>query len=185
MPRTRPSVWTGGTCEHAGGTPRGGPCPSRPSPPARAGRGNSAHNRRRPRRGPRGPRACPLASEAAPSSAGVRQQGHLAGVLHGRRDVALMLHAVPGDASGADLPPLRDVLPQGDDVLVIDVVDPVLAERADLALLLLPGLLVLLALRRAFRFTRHPAVTPPDPSRPRRRVPPRARPSRYSWSSSN
>src|ERR1700712_328282 len=54
-----------------------------------------------------------------------RQQSHLAGVLDGDRDVALVLHAITGDPAGTDLPALADVGPQQRGVLVVD--DRVLA----------------------------------------------------------
>src|SRR4029453_15108376 len=64
----------------------------------------------------------------------VRQQGHLASVLDGDGDVALMLHAVPGHPAGADLAAVRDELAQKRGVLVVDVWALVLAEAADLLL---------------------------------------------------
>src|SRR5262245_3831090 len=64
----------------------------------------------------------------------VRQQRHLASVLDGGRDVALVLHAVPGDPAGADLAAVRDELAQQRGVLVVDVRALVLAEAADLLL---------------------------------------------------
>src|SRR3990170_2258608 len=81
-------------------------------------------------------------------SARVRQQGELAGILHGGGDVALMLDAVAGHAPRPDLAAIRDELAQHDHVLVVDPVHLVLAELAVLALpALLPGLLVLVAPR--------------------------------------
>src|SRR5687768_7046230 len=57
-----------------------------------------------------------------------------------------MLHAVARDAPGADLAPIAHELAQRHDVFVVDVVDTVLAEHAELALaLLLPALVVLVA----------------------------------------
>src|SRR5438270_13680915 len=66
--------------------------------------------------------------------AGVGQQGHLAAVLHSRRDVTLVLRAVAGDAAGPDLAAAGDVLPQQRRVLVVDAGVLVLAEDADLLL---------------------------------------------------
>src|SRR3954471_17163524 len=86
-----------------------------------------------------------------PSACGARvgQQLHLAAVLDGDRDVALVLRAVARHAPGADLAAVGDELAQQTDVLVVDVVDALLAEDADLTLLLLlPGLVVLLFARR-------------------------------------
>src|ERR1700722_14429768 len=75
----------------------------------------------------------------SPSStcrAGVRQQGHLAGVLDRLGDVTLVLGAVPGDPAGPDLAPVGNELPQQPGVLVVHVGDLLLAEQADF----LPGL---------------------------------------------
>src|SRR3954471_5866520 len=63
----------------------------------------------------------------------VWQQRQLAGALDGRRDLVLVAPARPGDAPGADLPAVGDELPQGRDVLVVDELDLVAAERARLA----------------------------------------------------
>src|SRR3954468_16328348 len=65
---------------------------------------------------------------------GVGQQGDLAGVLHGHRDVPLVLAAVAADPTGPDLAAVRDELPQQPGVLVVDVLSAVLAEGADLLL---------------------------------------------------
>src|ERR1700709_2072119 len=65
---------------------------------------------------------------------GVGQQGHLAAVLHGHGDVALVLAAVAADAAGTDLAAVGDELPQQGRVLVVDVGRLVLAELADLLL---------------------------------------------------
>src|SRR5690242_18728073 len=72
----------------------------------------------------------------APSARGrgVGQQGHLAAVLHGRRDVALVLGAVAADPAGPDLAAVGDELAEQRRVLVVDVGDLLLAEHADLLL---------------------------------------------------
>src|SRR5687768_7425244 len=49
-----------------------------------------------------------------------RQERNLAGVLDRDRDIALMLHAVPRHATGADLAALADVGAQQLGVLVVD-----------------------------------------------------------------
>src|SRR5438270_8178922 len=65
----------------------------------------------------------------------VGQQGDLARVLHRDRDVALVLAAVAGHPTGADLAPVGDVLPEQTGVLVVDLGRVlVLAEHADLLL---------------------------------------------------
>src|SRR3982075_4004888 len=66
--------------------------------------------------------------------AGVRQQRHLAAVLHSRGDVALVLGAVAGHPAGTDLAAVGDVLPQQVRVLVVDGRDLVLAKGANLLL---------------------------------------------------
>src|SRR4051794_19063921 len=68
-----------------------------------------------------GPLAC---------SARVGQQRHLAAVLDGDRDVALVLRAVAGHPTGADLAAVGDELPQQVGVLVVDVGALLLAEGA-------------------------------------------------------
>src|SRR6266545_3638671 len=65
---------------------------------------------------------------------GVWKQRHLSGVLDRRRDVALVLGAVPRDPPGADLAAVAHELPQQVHVLVVDVVLLVSAELAELAL---------------------------------------------------
>src|SRR3954451_9481047 len=71
-----------------------------------------------------------------PSARGARvgQQRHLAAVLDRRRDVALVLRAVAGDSTGADLAAVGDELPQQVGVLVVDVGVLLLAEGAHLLL---------------------------------------------------
>src|SRR3954451_16786490 len=71
-----------------------------------------------------------------PSARGARvgQQRHLAAVLDRRRDVALVLRAVAGDSTGADLAAVGDELPQQVGVLVVDVRVLLLAEGAHLLL---------------------------------------------------
>src|SRR5690606_40531431 len=61
---------------------------------------------------------------APPSAAraGVRQQRHLARVLDGAGDLALLLDGHAGDATRTDLAAVGDELPQGRDVLVVDPV---------------------------------------------------------------
>src|SRR4029450_2570063 len=93
---------------------------------------------------------------------GVRHQGHLASVLDRGGDVALVLRAVARHTACADLAAFGHEPPQRRGVLVVDVLDPVLAEDADLGrLLLLPALLVLLPLGGSpLRLRWHPAVSP-------------------------
>src|SRR3989442_7105347 len=107
------------------------------------------------------------------SSRAVREQRHLAGVLDRGGHVALVLGAVPRDTPRTDLSPLGHELLQQSDVLEIDVVDPLLAEDADLLLLLLlPALVVFLFANPLLGLSRHPAVSPlPHLRRPRRRAP--------------
>jgi hypothetical protein len=50
----------------------------------------------------------------------VGQQCHLARVLDGAGDEALLLHGDTGDAAGADLSTLGDELAKGGDILVVD-----------------------------------------------------------------
>src|SRR3954467_10175954 len=71
-----------------------------------------------------------------PSACGARvgQQRHLAAVLDGDRDVALVLGAVAGHPTGADLAAVGDELPQQVGVLVVDVGALLLAEGAHLLL---------------------------------------------------
>src|SRR5262249_15383206 len=82
---------------------------------------------------PRIPRAAaPAAAACAVVRAfrDIRQERHLAGALHGLRDLHLVAPARAGDAPAADLPPLRDVAPELVDVLVVDLGDLLLAEEA-------------------------------------------------------
>src|ERR1700730_11311821 len=65
---------------------------------------------------------------------GVRQQGHLAGVLDGARDLTLLLRADAGHPPSTDLAAVGDELAQQRGVLVIDVGDPLLVERVHLLL---------------------------------------------------
>src|SRR3954470_16557336 len=71
-----------------------------------------------------------------PSACGARvgQQRHLAAVLDGDRDVALVLRTVARHAPGADLAAVGDELPQQVGVLVVDVGALLLAEGAHLLL---------------------------------------------------
>src|SRR5256885_9027748 len=66
----------------------------------------------------------------------VGQQRHLAGVLDGLGDLALLLGAHPGDPASPDLAAVGDELPQQGGVLVVDVADLGRGER----ILLLLGL---------------------------------------------
>src|SRR5213594_2427744 len=90
-----------------------------------------------------------------------------------------MLGAVAGHPAGTDLAPLGDELAQHHDVLVVDVLDPVLAEDADLPLLLLlPGLLFLFLPRRSLLGLRGHPVASPRPNSGLRR------PGREPWPTS-
>src|SRR5437899_10991760 len=81
-----------------------------------------------------------------------------------------MLHAIARHPARPDLAALRDELAEQVHVLVVDVVDPLLAEQADLLLLLLlPALLFLLSALALY--LRHPVASPPS-NRRRRRPPP-------------
>src|SRR4051812_37154980 len=79
--------------------------------------------------------ATPAAATLALDRQGVDvgQQGELAGALDRARQLDLVAPAGAGDPPGADLALLRDVLAQGRDVLVVDLLDLVPAERAGLA----------------------------------------------------
>src|SRR5437764_7756069 len=116
---------------------------------------------------------------ASPGAGAEWKERHLAGILHGRGHVALMLHAVARHAPRPDLAPLGHELLQQPHVLEVDVVDALLAEDADLALLLLlPALVVLLFPRPSLGLRWHPAVSPLPLRRPlpRARHPSRRRP---------
>jgi len=63
----------------------------------------------------------------------VRQQGHRAGALDGVGELPLVARAAAGDAPWDDLAALGDEGPQPADILVVDEVDLVRAELADLA----------------------------------------------------
>src|SRR6476661_43274 len=54
------------------------------------------------------------------ASAGVRKQSHLARVLDGAGDEALLLDGDTGDTASTDLPALGDELAEGGDILVVD-----------------------------------------------------------------
>src|SRR3954451_15351506 len=75
-------------------------------------------------------------SPSLPSTRGARvgQQRHLATVLDGDGDVALMLRAVAGHPASADLAVVGDELPQQVGVLVVDVGVLLLAEGTHLLL---------------------------------------------------
>src|SRR5438093_9612698 len=106
-------------------------------------------------------------SSPGPLSGCVRQERHLPCVLDRRRHVTLVLGAVARHPACADLPPVRDELAEQGQVLVVDEGDLVLAEDADLLLLLLPGLLFLFSACFA-SFLSHPAASPPVDHRPQR-----------------
>src|SRR5690606_19824089 len=77
-----------------------------------------------------------LLSERAGSDVvvvGVRDQGQEARALDGGRELALVLGLGAGDAAGNDLAVLGDVLAQGVEVLVIDLLDALGRELAELA----------------------------------------------------
>src|SRR5215475_101455 len=75
-----------------------------------------------------------IASAPSARSTRVRQQRHLAAVLHRGGDVTLMLAAVAGHPASPNLAAVGDELPQQGGVLVVDVNGLVLAERANLLL---------------------------------------------------
>jgi hypothetical protein len=83
-----------------------------------------------PRSPPRSPPPATLLGDAA----GVGQQRHLAGVLDRHGDVGLLLGVVAGDPAGADLGPVGHEPAEQVDVLVVDVVDRLLGQDADLLL---------------------------------------------------
>src|SRR5215813_212146 len=64
----------------------------------------------------------------------IRQERHLARVLHGAGDLPLLLRAHAGHPPSADLAAVGDELAQQRDVLVVDVGDPLLVERVHLLL---------------------------------------------------
>jgi hypothetical protein len=61
------------------------------------------------------------------------QQGHGAGAADGASELPLVPGAASRDAARRDLAPLRDEVPEPADVLVVDQVNPVDAELANLA----------------------------------------------------
>src|SRR4029079_6784500 len=69
----------------------------------------------------------------------VRQQGHLARVLDGIGDEALLLHGHTGEPTRADLAAVGDELAQQGGVLVVDVLDLRRLERVGLLLGLANG----------------------------------------------
>src|SRR5690349_16375433 len=75
-----------------------------------------------------------MSPASSASGRGVGQQGDLTRVLHRDGDVALVLHAVAGHATRADLAAVGDELPEQGGVLVVDVRHLVLAELANLLL---------------------------------------------------
>ena len=64
----------------------------------------------------------------------VGKKGHESGSLDGLGEHSLMLGAGAGDPSGSDLSGRRDVLLEKIDILVVDVIDMVLREVANLFL---------------------------------------------------
>src|ERR1700712_3200132 len=73
-------------------------------------------------------------SASSASRRRVGQERDLAGVLDRDGDVALVLHAVAGHATGADLAAVGDELAQQGGVLVVHVGHLLLAELTDLLL---------------------------------------------------
>src|SRR5882757_915639 len=80
-----------------------------------------------------------IASPSLSGRRGVGQQGHLASILDGLGDLALLLRADAGHPPGADLAPVGDELAQQGGVLVIDVLDLGRGERVLLLLGLANG----------------------------------------------
>src|SRR6478609_4071266 len=76
----------------------------------------------------------PRLSTGSASGRGVRQQRYLAGVLDRGGNPALVLRAVAGDPTGADLAAVGDEPPQQVGVLVVDGGRRFLAEGAHLLL---------------------------------------------------
>src|SRR5690606_29149746 len=72
------------------------------------------------------------------------QQCHLARVLDGPGHLALLLGVVARDSTGPDLGPVGLEPPKQVDVLVVDVLDPLLGEQAHL-LLAAAGVVLVLA----------------------------------------
>src|SRR5215470_19708659 len=73
-------------------------------------------------------------SSISPASLGrLSEQRHGAGAADGARELPLMTGTAPRDAARRDLSPLRDEVAEPADVLVVDQVDPVDAELANLA----------------------------------------------------
>ncbi|BDZ48662.1 hypothetical protein GCM10025867_09030 [Frondihabitans sucicola] len=64
-----------------------------------------------------------LLPSGSAAGAGVGEERHLAGVLHGTGDEALLLDGDAGDAAGTDLSALGDELAKGRDVFVVDDAD--------------------------------------------------------------
>src|SRR5579884_4317929 len=64
---------------------------------------------------------------------GEGEEGDVTGTLQRRGQPPLVPGAGAGDAAGEDLPPLRQVAPEPAHLLVVDVVDSLRAEAADLA----------------------------------------------------
>src|SRR4051812_69491 len=70
----------------------------------------------------------------SPARRGVRQERHLARVLHRAGDLPLLLGADARDPPGPDLAPVGDELAQQRGVFVVDVGDALLVERVHLLL---------------------------------------------------
>src|SRR5918994_3273249 len=100
------------------------------------------------------PRAAALVAVFA-VVADVGQQRDLAGPLHRRGDLVLVAAARAGDAPGADLPPVRHVLLEGREVLVVDLVDLVAAIAAGLAAARAGAALLVTPARRPAPLLRH------------------------------
>ena len=75
----------------------------------------------------------------------IRHQGHMARALDGHRQLALMEGAGACDAAGNDLRALGHIFAQAGNIFVVDVLDAVYAEAANL--------LAAAALRPAAKFT--------------------------------
>src|SRR5678809_770428 len=86
-----------------------------------------------PRPGGRAVRGSRGASASRVVVVGVRDQGQEARALDGGRELALVLRLGARDAAGDDLAGLGEVLAQGVEILVIDLLDALGGELAELA----------------------------------------------------